>query len=158
MQSIHYLLATLPSLCGPSHPPSWLGLGHVTAEPRFSSTALRHSHPWSNSPDAARWCVWRHCPVEKRMLVQLNANWMGWHVSAGCCGSHAGSMCLQFWLEYQQCHQQSTPTQSRLHLHASRRAASMQRASAHLFLWSTKTRQVESKVSIWRTKPTFPLV
>lgn len=42
--------------------------------------------------------------------------------------------------------------------HASRGAARMQRASAHLFLLSTKTRQVESKISIWRTKPRFPLV
>ena len=31
-----------------------------------------------------------HCPVEKQMIVPLNANQMGWHIAAECCGSHAG--------------------------------------------------------------------
>ena len=31
-----------------------------------------------------------HCPVKKQVTVPLNANQMGWHISAECCGSHAG--------------------------------------------------------------------
>lgn len=42
-------------------------------------------------------------------MVQLNTNQMGWHVAPGCCGRHAGSVCLQFRINPQQCHQQSTP-------------------------------------------------
>uniref|UniRef100_A0A8C8GL36 Chromodomain helicase DNA binding protein 6 n=1 Tax=Oncorhynchus tshawytscha TaxID=74940 RepID=A0A8C8GL36_ONCTS len=29
-----------------------------------------------------------HCPVEKRMIVPLSANQIGWHIAAECCGSH----------------------------------------------------------------------
>ena len=31
-----------------------------------------------------------HCLVEKLMIVPLSANQMGWHITAKCCGSHAG--------------------------------------------------------------------
>ena len=67
------------------------------------------------------------------------ANPMGWHVAAGCCGSHAGSVWLQFWINPQQCHQRSTPTPSHLLLHASRLHSP--------FLRRIKTRQVEPKIS-----------
>ena len=31
-----------------------------------------------------------HCPVEKQMIDPLNTNQIGWHITAECCGSHAG--------------------------------------------------------------------
>jgi hypothetical protein len=37
-----------------------------------------------------------HCPVEKQMIVPLSANQMGCHIAAEFCGSHAGSVCLEF--------------------------------------------------------------
>ena len=34
--------------------------------------------------------VFCHCPVEKQIMVPLNANQIRLHISTECCGSHAG--------------------------------------------------------------------
>ena len=96
-----HLLTAFPSLCGPTHPkPSQLGWGRVIMEARSSDAVLHHSPSWSNSPYTAWRCVLGHCPVEKHMIVPLRANQranqMGWHITAECCGSHAGYVCLEF--------------------------------------------------------------
>ena len=51
-----------------------------------------------------------HWPIEKQMIVPLNANQMGWRIATECCGSHAGEICLEFYINHRQCPQQSTPT------------------------------------------------
>uniref|UniRef100_A0A8B9HW39 Solute carrier family 6 member 19 n=1 Tax=Astyanax mexicanus TaxID=7994 RepID=A0A8B9HW39_ASTMX len=52
----------------------------------------------------------------------------------GCCGSHAGSVCLQFLINLQQCHQQTIPTPSELLLHhASQWDPGMWNPPVHLF-------------------------
>lgn len=106
-----FLLCILPAFFRWAYPkPSWLGSGPVTVEARSSSAALLQSPSWSNRPYTAwRW-VCGHCPVGK--INDLNAKRMGWHV---------GSVCLQFWINPQQCQQQNTLTPSRPYplLHAS---------------------------------------
>ena len=37
-----------------------------------------------------------HCPVEKLMIIPLSANQMGWCITAECCASHTGYVCLEF--------------------------------------------------------------
>ena len=34
--------------------------------------------------------VFGNCPVQKQMIVPLSTNQMGWHITAECCGIHAG--------------------------------------------------------------------
>ena len=77
-------------------------------------------------------------------MVQLNANRMGWHVAAGCYGSHAGSVCLQFWINPQQCHQQPhTITPPPCFTMGTRHAESI----CSPFLCRTKTQWLELKIS-----------
>jgi hypothetical protein len=72
-----HLLAAFPSPCRPTHPkPSQLGWsrdcgGQVIwcSTPSLLST--------SNSPYTAWRCVLGQCPIEKQMIVPLNANQMG---------------------------------------------------------------------------------
>jgi hypothetical protein len=59
-------------------------------EVRSSDAALHHSPSWSNSPYTAWRCVLGYFPFEKQMIVPLNANQMGWCITAECCGSHNG--------------------------------------------------------------------
>ena len=74
-----FLLATFPSLYGPTHPkPSQLGWGQVIVEARSSDAALHHAPPWSNSPGG----VLGHYPVEIQMTVPLSANQIGWRSAA----------------------------------------------------------------------------
>ena len=112
-----HLLATLSSLCGPSHPrPSHLGL---------------------------RWVI-----VGSR---SLSANQMWWHVTAGCCDSRAGSVCLGFWINHQQCHQQGTPIHhtSSLMLHCGKYTC-----RNHPLTFSATHRDMVGGTKIFR----FPLV
>lgn len=61
--------------CGPStHTPPEEGLGQVSVEARSSEASLSSS----NNPHTA----WNHCPVEKYIMAQLNADQMGGHLAA----------------------------------------------------------------------------
>ena len=68
---------------------NWVEVGWLW-RPGHLNAALHLSPSWSNSPYTALRCVLGHCAVEKQMIVSLNANQMGWHIAAECCGSHAG--------------------------------------------------------------------
>lgn len=63
---------------------------------------------WCSSSSFWR-CVLDHCHVEKQMMFPQITNQSGWHVTAECCGSHAGSVCHYFWIDNQQFHQQNPP-------------------------------------------------
>ena len=79
--------------------PSQLGWGQVIVDARSSDAALHHSPSLSNSLYTAWRCVGvllGHCPVEKQMIVPQSTNQMGWRVTAECCWSHAGYVCLDF--------------------------------------------------------------
>ena len=154
-----HLLAALPSLCGPTHHrPSQLGW--VIVEARSSDPALHHSPSWSYSPYIAWRCVWGHCPVEIQMMVPLSANQMGWHVAAECFGSHAGLVCLEFWINHKTVSPAKHPhtitpppqcfTVGTTHVETIRSP----------LLRLTKTRQVEPKISNLDSsdQSRFPLV
>ena len=84
------LLAAFPSLCGPTHrkPSQLCRPGHLM---QHSITVLLGQIVLTQPGG-----VLCHCPVGKQKTVPLSANQMGWHIAAECCGSHAGSVCLEF--------------------------------------------------------------
>lgn len=64
----------------------WFGFRYVIVEARASDKALHHSPSVSDSPYITWKCVWGHWSVGKQMMVPLNTNQMGWHVSTEWCG------------------------------------------------------------------------
>ena len=92
----HHLECFSNSLEGvPTYAEHMFGWVWVIVEARSSDAALHYSPSWANSLTRPGGVV-GHCPVEKQMIGSLSANQMGWRISAECCGSHAGYVCLEF--------------------------------------------------------------
>ena len=59
--------------------------------------------------------VWGHCPVEKKIIVPLSANQMGWCIASECCGRQTG-VCLSKSCPINLIYHRWTPNKLQKHL------------------------------------------